>query len=518
MGNQSIVLAWLRRRGWVVLLIALLQLVLHLWTNAHDNMFRDELYYVAAGQHLAPGYVEYPPFVALVARFSHALFGNSVLGLRLLPAIASVAMVLLTADMVAMLGGGVASQALAAMAVALDPTFLGSSGILSMDPFDQLWWVLAAWVLIKLIRNQQPRLWLAFGLVVGVGLNTKLTMAFYLIALLVGLLLSPSRGLLWQRWLILGGLLSLVLIAPYLIWQAQHGFPVVEYTGGYASGKTFQASPPQFLMQQVATHNPLALFLWLAGLYILFFRPSASPYRAFGWAYVLLLVFFMLQKTKFYWLAPAYPPLYAAGALGLEWLIKQRPRLGWIRPAYISLLLISGLLFVPFAIPILPPETFIAMNAAIGGAGTAAGKQENLQSSELPQNYADRYGWREMATALKQAADTLTPEEKANACILTTNYGEAGAANYYGAELGLPKSVSGHNSYFLWGPQGCTGEVIISIGRPLKDLVDNFESVVPGPAWSCKYCMPFENGAPIFLGRGLKMPMEQAWPTVKDFD
>ena len=175
-----------------------------------------------------------------------------------------------------------------------------------------------------------------------------------------------------------------------------------------------------------------------------------------------------------------------------------------------------GLLLAPFAIPILPPEDFIKFNASIGGAGEV--KQESLTASELPQTFADRYGWQEMVAAVNEAYTSLSPEERDKACILTKNYGEAGAMDYYGKELGLPKAITGHNSYFLWGPQGCTGEVLISVGRPLRDLSDSFESVTPGPTWSCKYCMPYENGTWIYIARGLKAPMEDAWPTTKDWN
>ncbi len=516
MNARSTCLMWLRRGGWLLLLIALVQFVLHLWTNAHDNLFRDELYYLATGQHLAFGYVEFPPFVALAAALSRAAFGSSALGIRILPAMAGAAIVLLTADMVAVLGGGRAAQALAAIAIAVGPVFIGSSGLLSMDPFDQLWWALAAWVLVRMIRQQRPRLWLAFGAVVGLGLLTKLTIAFFVIALLIGLLLSSERKLLFHRWLILGGFIAFAMTIPYIVWQVHNGFPLLEFTKHYASGKTFQATPLEFFAQQVITLNPLALPLWLGGLYFLFFVPAGRAYRAFGWAYVVLFAFFMIQKTKFYWLSPAYPMLLAAGAYGLEILLQKRPSMNWMRTAYAVVIAVTGLLFVPFALPILPPATFIGMSAAVGGAGEV--KQENLQSSALPQNYADRYGWREMVTAVKQAYDTLSPAEQAEACILTSNYGEAGAIDYYGPALGLPKAISGHNSYYLWGPQGCSGKVIISIGRPLTDLVGSFESVEAGPAWKCEYCMPYENGAPIFIARGLMYPMEEAWPTTKDFN
>jgi 4-amino-4-deoxy-L-arabinose transferase-like glycosyltransferase len=518
MNPQSAFLGWLRRSGWVIFLIALVQFVLHLWVNAHDNFFRDELYYMAAAQHLSPSYVEYPPFVALAAAFSRAVFGSSVLAIRLLPAVASASMVLLTAGLVAQLGGGLLAQALAAVSIAFGPVFIGSSGLLTMDPFDQLWWTLAAWVLVRMIKSQQPRAWLAFGLVVGLGLLTKLTIAFFVLALLLGLLLSEQRKLLFNRWLIFGGLIALVMFSPYLIWQATHGFPVLEYTRAYASGKTYQASPLEYFFQQVITTNPLALPLWLGGLYFLFFTAAGKPYRTFGWAYIFLYVFFMLQRAKFYWLSPAYPMLFASGSYALELLTtsaRTAGRLKWLSPAYLVIMALSGGFLVPFTIPILPPENFIKLSTSIGVSDV---KTENLQSSALPQNYADRYGWREMAASVKAAYDTLTPQEQAEACVLTGNYGEAGAVDFYGRALGLPKAISGHNSYFAWGPQGCTGKVIITVNYPLQDLTGAFESVESGGHTECTYCMPFENNAPIYIARGLKIDINEAWPSVKDFN
>ncbi len=508
---------WLRRSGWVILLIALVQFILHLWVNSHDNFFRDELYYMAAAQHLSAGYVEFPPFVALVAAFSRAVLGSSVLAIRLLPALAGVVMVLLTADLVAELGGGLLAQVLAAVAIAFCPVFIGTSGLLTMDIFDQVWWTLAAWVLVRLIRQHQTRLWLAFGLVVGLGLLTKLTMAFFVMALLLGLLLSEQRSLLFNRWLLIAGLIALAVLSPYLIWQASHGFPVLEYTKSYfSSGKTYQATPAEFFVQQVTAMNPLTLPLWLGGLYFLFFTAAGRPYRAFGWAYLFLYVFFMVQKAKFYWLSPAYPMLFASGSYALErltTLTRAAGRLRWLSPAYLLILALSGGFLVPFAIPLLPPENFIRLSS-----GTSEIKTENLQSSALPQNFADRYGWREMVTAVKAAYDTLTPQEQTEACIVASNYGEAAAIDFYGPALGLPKAISGHNSYFIWGPQGCTGKVIITINIRLQDIAGNVESVEQAGQTACTYCMPFENNAPIGIARGLKVPLEVAWPGVKKFD
>jgi 4-amino-4-deoxy-L-arabinose transferase-like glycosyltransferase len=427
-----------------------------------------------------------------------------------------VLIVLLTADMVAILGGGRGAQVLGAIVVAVGPVFIAISGLMTMDSFDQLWWTLCAWTLLRMIKNQQPRLWLLFGLFAGLGLFTKLVIGFYIVSLVIGLLLSNQRKLLFNRWLVFGGLIAFLFLSPYILWNATHGFSTLEFTSNYASGKTFQATPLEFLGQQIVTLNPLAFPLWLGALCFLFFTATGKPYRAFGWAYLLLFMLFMLQKTKFYWLSPAYPALIAVGAYALGLLGEQRPRLRWLQPAYIWTIAISGLLFVPFAIPILPVQTFIQINHFMGGASNI--QTENLATSALPQNYADRYGWPEMVQAVKQAYDTLTPEEKAEACIYTSNYGEAGAVDLFGPALGLPKAISGHNSYFLWGPQGCSGKVLITVNVPKDDLVSGFDSVQLAGSTACTYCMPYENNAPIFIARGLHAPIKDVWPTVKSYN
>lgn len=490
-------------RAWAVLLIALLQLVLHLWVAAHDNFFRDEFYYIAASRHLDFGYVDFPPLVAWATAGVRLVLGDSLVALRLLPALAAVLVILLTADMVARLGGGLPAQVLAAVSVGLGPVFIGASGLMSTDPLDQLWWAVCAWILLRLIKDQNRRLWVLFGLSAGLGLLSKLTVGFYAGALLLGLLLSGQRKLLFNRGLILGGVLAILLISPYILWNAAHRFPTLEFTRSYAGGKTYQqVGPLEFVIQQITVHNPVAFPLWLGALYFLVFTERGKPYRLFAWAHILLLVLFALLKTKFYWLSPAYPALFAFGAYGLELLIQQRPRLAWLQPTAIGVIGLTGLLLVPFAIPILPVQTYIQLSG----------------SSTLPQVFADRYGWHELVRDVKQAYDKLSPPEKAEACVFTSNYGEAGAIDFYGPALGLPKAISGHNSYFVWGPRGCTGNVLITVNVPMADLVQSFDSVQPGGSIACAYCMPYENNAPIFIARGLKVNLQQAWPGVKDFE
>ncbi len=503
-------------RSWAVPLIALLQFVLHLWVAAHDNFFRDELYYIAASRHLDFGFVDFPPLVALATAASRLVLGETLVALRIPPALAGVVVVLVTANMAKRMGAGLAAQVLVAFVAALAPLFIGTSGLMTMDPFDVMWWTLCAWTVLLLITEQEPRFWLLFGLFAGLGLLNKLTMGFYAGALVLGVLISYHRRILFNRWLIFGGLVAAALVSPYIIWNALRGFPTVEFTQMYAGGKTYQATPLEFLAAQIMHANPALLPLWLGGLYFLFFTKAGRRYQPFGWAYVFLFIFFMIQKAKFYWLTGAYPPIYAAGALGLDLLVRQRPRFAWLQPAATWVAVLSGLFLVPFAIPILSSEAFIRLNSAMGNIQV---KQENIATSELPQNYADRFGWPEIVNSVKVVYDTLPAEDQARACIFTDNYGEAGAVDLFGPALGLPRALSGHNSYWVWGPQGCTGEVLITVGVNQTDLENSglFETVEAVAETQCKYCLPHENGAPILVARHMTQPLEQVWPGVKDY-
>jgi hypothetical protein len=175
-----------------------------------------------------------------------------------------------------------------------------------------------------------------------------------------------------------------------------------------------------------------------------------------------------------------------------------------------------GLVSAPLAMPLLPVETFIAYSHAFGGATEV--KQERLATAELPQHFADRFGWEALVASVAKVYAALPPEEQAAACILTGNYGEAGAIDFFGEAYHLPKAISGHNSYFIWGPDGCTGQVIITVGLRQEDVAPSFDSVTPAGVSQCQYCMPYENDLPIYVGRGLKMDIREVWPQAKHYD
>jgi hypothetical protein len=498
----------------LLIYLALIKFLVHLVTSGNYGFFRDELYYIDAGQHLAFGYVEFPPFIALLAALVHIVPGNSLVVYHLLPAIAGALLVLLTGLIARELGGRRFAQCLAALASLAAITFLGIDSLFSMDSFDELWWVLMAYILIRLIKRDQPRLWLLFGLVAGIGLMTKVTMLMFGFAIVVGLLLTPQRKYLLNKWAWVGGAIAFAFLLPYILWNAANGWPTLEFWSTYTGGHANPASALGFLYQQVLTMNPLTLPLWLAGLYYYFFTRAGKPYRVFGWAFVILYVLFTISRAKLYFLAPAYPILFAAGSLMVERLVSK-PRWGWLKPAYISLLVLVALLLAPIAMPIIPPSIYGRVTAIVGG--NAGIKVENRVTGVLPQQLADRFGWDTMTAIVARVYHGLPKDEQAQACIFTENYGEAGAIDFYGPQYHLPQAISGHNTYYLWGPGNCTGAVVISIGNPLSMLQPAFARVTQAATITCTYCMPGESNLPVYVCLHLKTSIQAIWPSVKHY-
>jgi hypothetical protein len=276
------------------------------------------------------------------------------------------------------------------------------------------------------------------------------------------------------------------------------------------------ASPVEFIVEQIVTMHPLTLPIWLAGLYYYLFSSAGQPYRALGWIYVVLFVLFVIQNAKFYFLAPAYPMLFAAGGLQIERFVRRR-RWGRLKPAYVVILLVGGTVVAPLvAVPALPVETLAKITGAAGG--DAGVEVETREVGQLPQQFADRFGWETMVATVADVYRDLPPEERAESCIFTGNYGEAGAIEFFGSQYDLPKAISGHNNYYIWGPGDCTGQVIIAVGVPLSPLEAVFDDVEQVDTSDCEYCMPDEDNLPIYVGRNPKASLQEIWPQVKHYN
>ncbi|MGA9775084.1 MAG: glycosyltransferase family 39 protein [Candidatus Dormiibacterota bacterium] len=495
----------------LVALLGLCGLATHLLVADNFGYFRDELYYIAAGRHLSLGYVDFPILIALFAWLLDRVAGDSLVAIHVVPALANCALIVVTGLIARELGGRRLAQTLAGAGSLVCLTFLATGSIFSMDSLDELWWAVIALLLIRLLRRGQPRLWLAVGAVAGVGLSTKVTILFFLAALGVGLLATPARDQLRSRWPWLGAGIAALFLAPYLVWEFQNGWPTLPYWHNYLA-TLVPPSALNFAAQQAYVMNPLTLPLWLGGTYWYLRGHGGPELRALGIAFAALFVYFTVTPTKSYYLAPAYPMMFGAGAVWLEAHFRSA-RGGWWSRGYLGALGLSGLLLAPIAMPILPPPTFAR---AYGFLGSDAGAQIALhQNAVLPQWLADRFGWESLTREVAAVYRRLPPSERRKACIFTNDYGQAAAIDELGRALALPPAVSGNNSFYFWGPGGCTGRVVITVGVPLRQVSGAFQEVTPAGHSSCSYCMPQENGLPILVAQRPRQPLGSLWPTVE---
>ncbi len=482
---------------WMLVALAGVSFVAHLLVAGSYGYFRDELYYIADGHHLQAGYIDQPLLMGWLAALLRVTVGDSLVAIHVIPALACALLIVVTGLMARELGGGRVAQLVAGVAALFTLDFMAAGSIFSMDVLDQLWWTLASLVLARLLRRDAPRLWLLIGLVAAIALLTKLTVLFFCLALALALLVTPERRYLRMPWPWLAGGIAFVGLLPYLIWNALNGWPTVEFWrhyGGYGG-----AGPLAFFAAQLGQMNPLALPLAGAGL-VFYFRTTGARYRLLGWAFIFVYLILTVLRTKPYFLAPAYPLLFAAGAVVLE-RVHLRGRLAWMRPTYVALLVLSGLLLAPEVMPILPPATVVRVYGS------------------LTQVLADRLGWESLTHTVERIYAALPPAQRAQACVLASNYGEAGALSQLAAPGRLPPVISGHNNYYLWGPGRCTGQVLIGVGYALADFRHTYAHVTLAATQQCRYCVSFEQDLPIIVGSNPRMPNPlRLWPAVKSYD
>ena len=489
--------------------------------------FRDELYYLANAEHLGFGYVEHPPFIGVVAALVRATFGDSRFAIRLLPAIAAAATVWIGVLLVREFGGGRFARALAGLSLLTMPGLIGTCSILSMNAFDVFCWAACALVVTRILRGGDQRLWILFGLLAGLGLENKISVLFLGVGIVAGLVLSRRWDVFRSGWLWAGGALAGLIFAPYVVWQAAHGWPLLEFMANARRLKNVDLSFMAFMREQLLIANPLALPVWASGLGYLLFARTARPFRAIGWIYpVVLAAMLAAGDAKPYYLIPAYTVLFAAGGVAIERFSRRAEALrrpmnlgsivaGSVRAIVVVLVVVGGVLTAPLAKPVLPLETFVRYSRALG-LSASSGERQRL--GRLPQMYADMQGWPELAETVANVYWTLPASERAEACVFAQNYGQAGAIDLFGPRLGLPKAISGHNSYDFWGPRNCSGDVLIVIGDNRKHLEELFEHVELGATYHCADCMPYEATKGIWVARKLRRgTLQTLWPEVKRF-
>ena len=508
--------ARLAPRPAIVWALALLEAGLHLITPKEYGFFTDELYFLACGEHLDFGYVDMPPLTAVQAWVARHLFGDSVTGIHLLPALMGAGLVLLVAALAREMGGGRLAQGLAALCIVVAPFSHVFFSFLSMNAVEPLVWTGCALVLARILRTGNVRLWPWFGLLAGIGLENKHTMLVFGFAVLLGLALSAERRLMGSRWFLFGGLIALLIFLPNLVWEIRHHFPHLEQLANIRRNqRNVELNLLGFLGQQVLGMNPVALPVWLGGLAWLLFREDGRRYRALGLSWLVTLGILLATNGRFYYLFPANPVLVAAGTAGLERRLKA-PRFRWAGPAFVALLVLAGVLIAPILLPILPPETYIRYSSLTGLAQPRI--EHRRTASPLPQLFADRCGWREMAETVAGVYVSLPPKEREKAAIFGNDYGQAGAIDLYGPKLGLPKAIGGHLTYWLWGPRGYTGEVTIVLGDNRAALDRLFGRVEAAAEVDNRYSMMSQHFT-VFVCRDPKgWTFPEIWPRLKKWE
>lgn len=495
-----------------VIALALAKLLFQLAIFRGYGIFRDELYYLACSRHLAWGYVEFPPLIAVLTRAVTATLGDSLLAIRLLPALAGAGLVVLTAMIARELGGGRFAQGLAALAVIATPAWMSIDHFLNTNAFEPLFCAGCVWLALRAWNTGDTRYWLGFGVVAGLGLENKHAMLFFGFGIAAGMLLTPLRKTFTQRNVWLGGAIAALMFLPNILWEIRLGWPTLEFLQSAVKYKNAILTPWQFFTTQLQL-TVAAVPVWMAGLWFYFFHPRGKRYRALGWAYVIVFGALSALRGKGYYLLPAYPMLLGAGGVWLEEIFARRPRLG-LKPALVAAMLILAAVSAPMAVPLLPLETFVRYAAWLGIQNP---KEERHAMGRLPQFYADMFGWRSMAEQVAAVFHGLSPDDQAHAVIFAHNYGDAGAIDYYGPGLKIPNAISGHNNYYLWGPGPVDPQVAIVIGGSGADAGKLFQDVRAAGLVTDPNVMPFENNLTIWVCRGPRMSLRQFWPKVKHY-
>ena len=471
-----------------------------LLTAARYGYHRDELYFVACARHMAWGFVDQPPLTPAIARLSQAVAPDSLVALRVIPALIYGSLVVLTGLTARELGAGRTGQVGASVCAAAAPGLLLAGHLLSTTTPDLLAWALVSFLLIRLLRTQDERLWLAIGLTIGVGLENKWSVGFLVIGLLIGLLLTPERRILWTPWFAGGVLAALVLWAPNLWWQSQHGWPQIELFRSLAKGSRDLGSTITWLPYQFLITGPVGAAVWIAGLYRLLRQPEARTYRAIGIAYVVLAVVLAITAgDKQYYVAGLYVPLWGAGGRPLEgWLVRHRT--GPARPIAVTGFVLTTLLLLPGVIPVLPESA--------------------LASEGLNPEIGEQIGWPDLVSQVATVWNSLPESERADAAILASNYGEAGAIDRFGPGLGLPRAYSGHNSYWWWGSPPETTRTVVAVGFENRPYLESFFGTVrqAGTITNPWNLENDEHGLPIWIVSDPKRPWPEIWEQARHYD
>jgi hypothetical protein len=512
----------------IVVAIALAKLAFHCYFNNRYDYFRDEFDYMACGNHPAWGYVDQPPLIPFLIHIWRAIGGDSLRSIRFIPALASSLLVVQTAVLAREFGGRRFALLLSAITVVVAPQYLSNGSLLGTNCLEPNLWMGCAYFAVLAIKRNDPRYWLWLGVVAGLGLEEKYSIAVFGLGIVTGLLLTAQRRVFLNPWIWVGGLAAFLVFLPNLLWNMHYHWPFVELMRNIrAEGRDVVLPLPQYFFQQTLLVHPFTAPIWITGLLAFFVSPRLKAYRALGWCYLTCFTVFFVLHGKNYYLAPIYPMLLAAGAVVIESAIEGRKidgpetagleagrhRRAWLKAAIVIVLLAAGAHLAPVVVPVLSPDKFIAYMKYLPMKLPVM--EHSHARAVLPQWYSDQFGWEEIVAETAKAYNQLTPTERTGCGIFAQDYGQAGAIDFYGPRYGLPPALSGHQTYWLWGPHGYTGNCLIVLDDTREKLEELFDSVeFVGISADNPYAL--EQRIPVFICRGAKFgTLDKVWPELK---
>jgi len=502
----------------IVVLFAVANFLLHLYFNNRYGYFRDEFDYISCGDHLAWGYVDQPPLIPFLIHICRALLGDSLRSIRFIPALASSLLIVQTAAIARELGGRRYALLLSAVCALIAPQYLSNGSLLGTNCLEPNLWMGCAYFAILAIQGNGPRYWLWFGVLAGLGLEEKYSIALFGLGIVVGLLLTEQRRIFLNKWIWLGGLAALLIFLPNVLWNIKYDWPFVQLIRGVrAEGRDVVLGPFPYFFQQTLLVNPLTAPIWLAGLFALLFSMRFKPYRALGWCYLVCYTVFFMLHGKNYYLAPVYPMLLASGAVVIESAIHRTANAGphrrWLKLVIALVLLASGAHLTPVVVPVLSPDGFLAYTKYLPFKLPVM--EHAHARAALPQWYSDQFGWKEIVDETAVAWNRIPAAERPGCGIFAQDYGQAGAIDFFGRRAGLPPALSGHQTYFLWGPRGYSGNCMIVLDdrrEVLERLWEHVEYV--GTSADNPYAL--EKQIDVFLCKDAKFgTLTQLWPKLK---
>ena len=502
--------------------ISAFSFLLHMAANGGYGYFRDEFDYIACGNHPAWGYVDQPPLLPILTRLCLSVFGDSLRSVRLVPALFASVLIVLAGLVTRELGGKRFAVGLSALTILIAPIYLSGGSLLTTNcDLEVVLWTGCLYFAILAVKRDQARYWLWFGVVAGIGLQEKYSIAVLGFAVVIGLLLTAQRRFLFSKWMWLGGLAALLIFLPNLMWNIAHQWPFAQLIHNIkADGRDVVLTPWQYFSQQMLIVFPLSAVIWITGIVAFLFCRRFRPYRFLGWTYIAAFTVFVVLKGKNYYLAPIYPVYLAAGCIVIDEAIDEaidlavdKVRQLWLKPALALVLLIGGAIFAPVAMPILPIDRFIPYMNRL--PIKVPKTEHSFARAVLPQHFADQFGWKEVVTGVAGAWNRIPLDERKDCAIFAQDYGQAGAIDFFGPQYGLPASLSGHQTWFLWGPRGYSGNCMIVLDDDRENLDQLFSRVeYAGRTPDNPYAL--ERNLTIYICHGLKRgTLADLWPKLK---